>query len=120
MDAKSHNICPRCHQGNLTQARYCAECGLNLETAGATASGPGVLVGRETRSRPRPGTLVVILLIVLAAALAVFASLTSNLRARRHAQPPIPASLHAVRIGDETRIVETRTQRTVSRFEIVD
>jgi hypothetical protein len=119
MDAGSPTDCPRCGQENLPQARYCAECGLNMETAGTSPGAAGTVAQRVDRGPLRAGTLVVILLIVLGIALAVFASYRSNLRAyRRSVARPVPLYVEPSRA--DSLIIETRSHRTVSRFELVN
>jgi hypothetical protein len=83
-------ICPRCGRHNVSRARFCAQCGLNLAASGASEITQAV---RQTRRRSGGGLVLFIILmgLFLAAMGSLFRSRPCSLR------PAIPIPRSAIR-----------------------
>lgn len=59
MISRYSTLCPRCGRQNLSRARYCAQCGLNLSTIGADE------VTRALRRNGRRSSAGLLLFLIL-------------------------------------------------------
>jgi hypothetical protein len=79
-------LCPRCGRHNLSRARFCAQCGLNLTASGASEIGP-MVPGRRRKSRAGAALFVILLGLFLAAMGSLFRNRACSRR------PPMPRSI---------------------------
>ena len=79
-------LCPRCGRHNLSRARFCAQCGLNLAASGASEIGP-MVPGQRRKGRGGAVLFVILLGLFLTAMGSLFRNRTCSRR------PSMPRSI---------------------------